>query len=123
MIGLESSGSFKNLEAMLKRVTSGVYLKAANATAQKGVDALSQATPKDSGTTASSWSCEVVKEPTTTIYWSNSNVNKGVNVALILQTGHGTGTGGYVPGRDYINPAMAPIFNSAAEEVWKEVTK
>lgn len=89
---------------------------------QEGVSALSSATPTDTGTTANSWSYEVSSNGDThTIYWSNSNTNKGVNIAVILQYGHGTGTGGYVAGRDYINPAMRPIFDRIAEEAWKEV--
>lgn len=91
---------------------------------QQGVAALSAATPVESGTTANSWSYEIkTSGQSATIYWSNSNVNKGVNIAVILQFGHGTGTGGYVQGRDYINPAMRPIFDKIAEEAWMEVVK
>lgn len=90
--------------------------------AQEGVSALSSATPVDSGATANAWSYEIEsKGDTHTIYWTNGNINKGVNIAVILQYGHGTGTGGYVAGRDYINPAMRPIFDRIAEEAWKEV--
>lgn len=88
----------------------------------KGVTALSSATPVDSGLTANSWTYVVeVRGESATIHWMNTNVNKGVNIAVILQYGHGTGTGGYVQGRDYINPAMRPIFDQIAEEAWKEV--
>lgn len=88
----------------------------------KGVSALSSATPIDSGLTASSWTYVVeVKGESATIHWMNTNSNKGVNIAVILQYGHGTGTGGYVQGRDYINPAMRPIFDQIAEEAWREV--
>lgn len=91
---------------------------------KQGVSALSSATPVDSGLTANSWRYEIeTKGDQTTIYWSNSNINKGVNIAVILQYGHGTRNGGYVVGRDYINPAMRPIFDSIANEAWKEVAK
>ena len=87
-----------------------------------GVSALAQATPVDSGATASSWGYEiVVSGEDATIYWTNTNQNKGVYIAVILQFGHGTGTGGYVAGRDYINPAMRPIFDKIANEAWMEV--
>jgi hypothetical protein len=89
-----------------------------------GVSALAEATPKDSGTTAASWSYEIKKDENGwSINWTNSNVNRGVNIAIILQYGHGTGTGGYVAGRDYINPALAPIFEELANDAWNEVTK
>lgn len=88
-----------------------------------GVQALRSATPVDSGLTASSWGYEIEKNGDTwSIYWTNSNINEGVNIAVILQYGHGTGTGGYVSGQDYINPAMAPIFEQIANDAWKEVT-
>ena len=89
---------------------------------QKGVDALASATPRESGETANSWSYEITGgDGNYAIQWNNSHVNKGVNIAIILQYGHGTGTGGYVVGRDYINPAVQPIFDEMAETIWKEV--
>ena len=92
--------------------------------AKEGVSALAAATPVDSGTTANSWSYEIqTNGESATIYWTNTNINKGVSIALILQYGHGTGTGGYVQGRDYINPAIRPIFDKIAEEAWSEVVK
>ena len=88
-----------------------------------GVEALSAATPKDSGKTASSWYFEIESNGDPyTINWKNSNVNKGVNIAYIIQMGHGTGTGGYVVGRDYINPAMEPILDAIAEYCRREVS-
>lgn len=91
---------------------------------QEGVAALSSATPVDSGKTAASWSYEIERgDGKTVISWSNSNVNDGVNIAVILQYGHGTGTGGFVQGRDYINPAIQSVFDRIAEEAWREVTK
>lgn len=90
---------------------------------QRGVDALSAATPLDTGKTASSWYYEVRESKDCyQLLFSNSNVNKGVPIAIILQYGHGTRNGGYVEGRDYINPALQPIFDELADKVWKEVT-
>ena len=124
MANVTSEGSFKNIEKLISNITSGNYMKKAEAMGEVGVMALAQATPKDSGKTAESWGYEIIKNRGgTTVYWNNSNVNDGVNIALILQTGHGTGTGGYVPGNDYINPTIQPIFDKTAEAVWKEVTK
>lgn len=91
---------------------------------KQGVSALSSATPVDSGLTANSWTYEIEnKGDQVTIFWGNTNVNKGVNIAVILQYGHGTRNGGYVAGRDYINPAIRPVFDAIANEAWKEVTK
>lgn len=91
---------------------------------QIGVDALRSATPVDSGVTADSWYFEIVeREGTIEIRWNNSNIVKGVPIAVILQYGHATGTGGWVEGRDYINPAIQPIFNLIAENAWKELTR
>lgn len=90
---------------------------------QLGVQALSLATPLDSGETATSWNYEIEQDgDTITLAWNNTHVNHGVNIAVILQYGHGTGTGGYVVGRDYINPALRPIFDDIADAVWKEVS-
>lgn len=90
--------------------------------AKLGVEALSSATPKDTGKTANSWGYEIVKESGKyTIYWTNSNINQGVPIAVIIEYGHGTGTGGYVQGRDYINPAIRPIFDKIAKDAWEEV--
>lgn len=89
-----------------------------------GVDALNSATPKDTGLTASSWYYEIEKTSTgVTIAFYNSNIQNGIPIAIILQYGHGTGTGGWVQGRDYINPAIQPIFDEIAEKAWREVTK
>lgn len=89
---------------------------------QMGVEALRSATPIDSGKTAESWGYEIsVRKEGATINWTNTNQNKGVYIAVILQYGHGTGTGGYVQGVDYINPAIRPVFDKIAEEAWMEV--
>lgn len=122
MIRITSTGdfsrTFKFLEKMKNRNIRQLLEKYAN----QGVSALSNATPVDSGLTANSWTYSIeVSGESAKIYWSNTNTNKGVNIALILQYGHGTGTGGYVQGRDYINPAMRPVFDKIAEEAWMEV--
>lgn len=89
---------------------------------QKGVQALADATPKDTGKTAASWSYEIKMEQSgAVLYWKNSNIVEGVPIAVILQYGHGTRNGGYVQGLDYINPVMRPIFEEIARELWKEV--
>lgn len=90
--------------------------------AREGVEALSNSTPIDSGKTASSWGYRIEQDADVArIVWTNSNINQGVPIAIIIQYGHGTGTGGYVQGRDYINPAMRPVFDRIVEEVSKEV--
>lgn len=118
------SGSFNNTERFLKRIITGNIYKALLPLAAKGTAALRDATPVDSRLTADSWSHEVkVTGSSAEIIWSNTNIVSGVNVAIILQYGHGTGTGGYVQGRDYINPALKPIFDEIADDVWREVTR
>ena len=124
MVTLSSKGDFSKTVKFMNRLMKGNYIKAMlQKYGQRGVAALSAATPVDSGKTASSWSYDI--EYTTssaTITWSNSNINRGVNIAVLLQYGHGTKNGGYVVGRDYINPAIQPIFDAMATEAWKEVT-
>ena len=92
--------------------------------AQLGVEALREATPIDTGETANSWDYDLkVTKNEAQITWTNSNTNKGENIAILIQYGHGTGTGGYVMGQDYINPAMRSVFEKIIEEIWKEVTE
>ena len=123
MIRFVHKGNFNNTERFFSKVNERSYLKALSKYGQAGVDALAAATPKRSGATASAWSYEIEQsDGGFSIYWSNSNENKGVNIAVILQFGHGTGTGGYVQATDYINPAIIPIFQQIADEAWKEVT-
>lgn len=123
LISFKHKGNFEKTTKFANKVSGGKYLDVLDNLAQIGVDALSVATPVDSGKTASSWSYEIERGATSTkIIYSNSNVNQNVNIAIILQYGHGTGTGGYVAGRDYINPAMRPVFDQLAEAAWKEVT-
>lgn len=119
-------GNFNHLEKFLSRVSGGQYiLRVLDKYGQAGVEALASATPKRSGLTASSWSYEAVVEgDTIKLIWSNSNVKNGYfNVAMMLQLGHGTGTGGYVTGIDYINPALRPVFDKLADDAWAEVIK
>lgn len=121
-IKFKHRGSFNHMEHFLNKMQHRQYLNVLDRYGQMGVIALQQSTPKDSGKTAQCWTYEIEKtEDRTTIYWLNTNENKGVNIAVILQYGHGTGTGGYVEGRDYINPAMRPIFDQIAEQAWEEV--
>lgn len=116
-------GSFDKTLRFLGIMTSGRIFRELGRQAQKGVDALARETPVDSGLTASSWSYEITNEGGDwSIVWNNSNINQGVNIAIILHFGHGTGTGGYVAGRNYITPAIAPVFEEIAEDVWKAVT-
>ena len=124
MIVVKHSGNFDKTEKFLKKMRKGDIFKSLDRYGQKGVSSLAGGTPRDSGKTASSWSYEVqMGSGSYSIIWSNNNTNKGVNIAVILQYGHGTRNGGFVQGRDYINPAMRPIFDQIAEEAWKEVTR
>lgn len=121
-ITIRNKGNFNRMERFLNKMKRQNYMNILDKYGQLGVEVLAANTPKDSGKTASSWYYEIQRDSDkTTISWLNSNVNKGVVIAVILQYGHGTGTGGYVEGRDYINPAMRPIFDSIAEDAWKEV--
>ena len=123
MVTFRHRGNFNKTEKFLNFMKRASYLNALDRYGQLGVEALAASTPVDSGKTAASWSYEIERTSDhTRISWLNTNVNKNVNIAIILQYGHGTGTGGYVQGRDYINPAMKPIFDYIAEKVWMEVT-
>lgn len=121
-VSLTVSGSTSKTKKFLDDLTSGQTFHGLDSLAQQGVSALASATPVDSGLTASSWTYEVsTSAGSIKISWLNANVVNGVNIAVILQYGHGTGTGGYVAGRDYINPAIQPIMNRIADEVWRMV--
>ena len=123
-IFITHKGSFKNTERMFQHMSRFEISRVLNKYGERGVAALSAATPVNSGQTAESWDYEVEKtHGGWSINWTNSNINRGINIALILQLGHGTGTGVYVQGIDYINPALEPIFQSIADEAWQEVTK
>ena len=122
MVIVKQKGDFSKTEKFLNTISKKLYYRNLQKYAEQGVAALASATPVDSGTTANSWGYEIRQtKNSVSIYWTNSNVNKGVPIAVIIQYGHGTRNGGYVQGRDYINPAMRPIFDKIAENVWKEV--
>ena len=124
MVVISHKGSLRNTESFLNRNKKVNYMAILKKHAQDGVDALASATPIDSGLTADSWGYDIqVSNGSATIRWTNSNVVDGVPIAIILQYGHGTRNGGYVQGIDYINPALKPIFDKLAKDVWKEVTK
>lgn len=123
MLGYSTNGSFDNTERFLKKAMDASIFEALEHFGQEGVAALAAATPVDSGETANSWYYEVVRDKTSwSIIWGNRHVVAGRPIAILLQYGHGTGTGGLVQGRDYINPAMRPIFDRMADEAWKVVT-
>lgn len=124
MIEFSMKGSFDKTFAFLKR-NRKLNLRDFEKFGQMGVDALREATPKDTGLTADSWYYEITNDNgKLAIQWLNSNVVNGwCNIAIILQYGHGTGTGGYVEGIDYINPALRPIFDKIAKHAWEEVTR
>ena len=121
-ISFSSKGDFSKTIKFLNKVKNVKINNILSKYGKIGVNALSQATPKDSGITSRSWNYKIeVNNDNASIVWYNTNVVKGVNIAVILQYGHGTRNGGWVEGRDYINPAMKPIFDKIADQVWKEV--
>lgn len=123
-VKITQNGDFKKTEKYLKKSMGLDYRSVLEKYAREGVNALSAATPVESGETAMSWDYEIKKKGSSiSIIWKNHNINKGVNIAVILQYGHATRTGGWVEGRDYINPALRPIFDALAEVAWKEVKR
>lgn len=124
MIIIKHRGTFAKTDAFLKRASSFNVRPILEKYGQMGVDALSNNTPVDTGATANAWGYTIVKTRTSyVINWTNTNVVKGVPIALVIQYGHATRNGGYVYGRDYINPAIQPIFEKLANEAWREVTR
>lgn len=124
MIAFRHKGDFSKLSKYLERAKEAVRLGTLDKYGSEGVAALASATPIDSGETANSWYYEIERtNGSVTIRFNNSHTNQGVPIAIILQYGHGTGTGGWVQGRDYINPAIRPVFDKIADEAWKEVTR
>lgn len=124
IISVETKGDFSKSKNFLSRLRSKNYLKVLDRLAQQGVESLSAATPKDTGLTADSWYYEIESSSGETIIrWCNSSKTpNGVhNIVLLLQHGHGTGTGGYVQGRDFINPAIRPVFDNIAETAWRVI--
>ena len=124
IISFQQKGDFSKLTNFLERAKEAVKLSHLDQYGREGVTALSSATPVDTGKTASSWEYKITHTSgSVTISFNNTNIQNGVPIAIILQYGHGTRNGGWVQGRDYINPAIQPIFDKIAEAAWKEVTK
>ena len=124
MIGFKQKGDFSKTERYLQKIKNLNIRNIIEKYGEKGVAALSSATPVDTGKTSSSWYYNISQTNTgITISFNNSNINKGVPIAIILQYGHGTRNGGWVEGRDYINPAIQPIFDEIALKAWEEVDK
>lgn len=122
MISFRQKGDFSKLTRYFERVKETVKFGNLDKYGREGVTALASATPVDSGITAASWYYEINhSRDSVSINFYNSNVNEGVPIAIILQYGHGTRNGGWVQGRDYINPAIQPIFDKIAESAWREV--
>lgn len=123
MITFQSHGSFNNAESFLRSIQKRDLFNRLDSIAQEGVNALAAATPISSGVAAASWRYEIkISSGNCTITWLNTDIENGFPVVMALQYGHGTGTGGYVQGRDFINPALAPIFDKITNQVWKAVT-
>jgi hypothetical protein len=124
MISFRQKGDFSELTRFLEKAKNALHLGDLDRYGREGVAALASATPVDSGLTAKSWYYKVEhKDGSAVISFHNSNIQNGVPIAIIIQYGHGTGTGGWVEGRDYINPAIQPIFDKIADDAWREVTK
>lgn len=124
MISFRHKGDFKKLTSFLEKAKSVIKISDLDKYGQQGVAALESATPVDTGLTAKSWYYEITrKNGSVSISFHNSNIQNGVPIAIILQYGHGINNGGWVQGRDYINPAIQPIFDEIVNNAWKEVTK
>ena len=124
MISFKHTGDFSKTLSFLKKNVKGVPISILDQYGKEGVAALSANTPVESGLTANSWTYKTHSSGgVTSISWYNTNVVKGVPIAIILQYGHGTQNGWWIEGKDYINPAIKPIFNKIQERVWKEVNR
>lgn len=124
MITFRQKGDFSKTKKFLENAKKAVNIRDLDRIGKEGVAALAAATPVNTGLTAKSWYYEIVRKAgKVEINFHNSNIQNGVPIAILLQYGHGTRNGGYVQGRDYINPAIQPIFDRLANEAWKEVTK
>lgn len=124
MITFRQKGNFSKLNRYFERAKEVVKLGDLDRFGREGVQALSSATPRDTGLTATSWEYSIERSSNrVSITFNNTNIQNGVPIAIILQYGHGTRNGGYVQGRDYINPAIQPIFDKMVKDAWKEVTK
>lgn len=124
MIRVKQKGNFNNIERLFNRVLKRNWLNILSDYAAKGIDALRAATPVESGETANSWNYEIESgDGITTVTYTNSHENNGVNIAILLIYGHGTRNGGYVQGNDFVTPALVPVFQDLADAMWKEVTE
>lgn len=124
MITFRQKGDFSKLTKFLERAKESVHLGDLDKYGREGVVALASATPVDTGLTANSWHYKIEQRSgSVSIVFYNSNIQNGVPIAIILQYGHGTRNGGWVQGRDYINPAIQPVFDKITEDAWREVTK
>ena len=124
MITVRHKGNFSKTIRYLTKVKGSINIQALHKYGREGVIALASATPVDTGKTANSWYYNIESsQGQIRIAFYNSNIQNGVPIAIILQYGHGTGTGGWVQGREYINPAIRPVFDKIANDVWREVTK
>lgn len=124
MIQCTVKGDFRKTRKFLKRAQNMSLDSLLKSCGEEGVEALKSATPVQTGKTADSWSYEISKKhDRISVVWNNSNMNEGVNIAVILEYGHGTGWGGYVQGKRYISPAIQPVFDKITDSIWKEVTK
>ena len=121
MIEFVAAGNTNKTDAFLNKILHGDPYSGLESFAQRGVDALAAATPRSTGRAASSWKYEIQRGANVTIWWINDDVENGFNVVIGLQYGHGTGNGGWIQGQDFINPALRPIFDEIANDVWKEV--
>lgn len=121
---VHGGSEFAKTDTFFQRILRSIKLSSLDYWGRKGVEALSSATPVDSGTTANSWYYQIVRtKEGVRLQWNNSNINNGVNIALVIQYGHAARNGAFIEGRDYINPALRPIFDSIEESAWKEVNR
>lgn len=124
MISIKVKGDYKKATSFLEKLKNALKLGMLDKYGKMGVEALQDATPKDTGLTAASWNYEINRsQNSVSIVWTNTNIQNGANIAVLIQYGHGTGWGSYVQGVDYINPALAPIFQQIADDSWKEITR
>lgn len=123
MIGISTRGDNDKTTKALKKLLDGDIYSDLERYGQIGVAALASATPTETGLTAHSWTYKVFRGKKPGVAWYNTNMVGGTSVAVLIQYGHGTGTGGYVAGRDFINPVIQPLFDRFADEIWKKVTK
>lgn len=123
MIKFTQKGDFKNIEKFLSRAKGRKFYQRLDSYGRQGVDALSKATPVDTGVTAGSWDYRIeISKTSISIVWTNSNQNQGIPIVVLIQYGHGTRNGGYVQPNDFINPTMKPLFEEIADSIWTEVT-